>query len=147
MAHMKYILRHLPLLAGILLLGIPTSYSQTCCSGGVPLSGNIGFEGAGKGTLQMEVSYDLNYLATLKTGAEIFEGGTRGDGADQGIAGWIRGSQSLRAAGAQQEAGLGASGGCEWQIVSSRSGNSAVLRCECEVRERSLFVVSLFFVN
>ena len=77
MAHMKYILRHLPLLAGILLLGIPTSYSQTCCSGGVPLSGNIGFEGAGKGTLQMEVSYDLNYLATLKTGSEIFEDGTR----------------------------------------------------------------------
>ncbi len=48
--------------------------SQTCCSGGVPLSGNIGFAGAGPGTLQMEMSYDLNYLSLLKRGSErIFE--------------------------------------------------------------------------
>ena len=44
--------------------------SQTCCSGGVPLSGNIGFAGAGIGTLQMELSYDLNYLSLLKRGSE-----------------------------------------------------------------------------
>lgn len=45
-------------------------HSQTCCSGGVPLSGNIGFTGAGTGTLQMELSYDLNYLNLLKSGSE-----------------------------------------------------------------------------
>jgi len=77
MAHMIYILRHLLLFVSVLILGISTTYTQTCCSGGVPLSGNIGFVGAGKGTLQMEVSYDLNYMATLKTGSEIFEDGTR----------------------------------------------------------------------
>jgi hypothetical protein len=43
--------------------------AQTCCSGGVPLSGNMGFAGAGKGTLQMELSYDLNYLSRLLMGA------------------------------------------------------------------------------
>lgn len=77
MAIMRYILRYLILSAGVLLSGSLPAYSQTCCSGGVPLSGNIGFEGAQRGTLQMEVSYDLNYLATLKTGAEIYEDGTR----------------------------------------------------------------------
>ena len=48
-------------------------YSQTCCSGGVPLSGNIGFTGAETGTLQVELSYDLNYLATLKNGSEVIQ--------------------------------------------------------------------------
>ena len=77
MATMRYIPRHLLFFVSVLISGVSTSYSQTCCSGGVPLSGNIGFEGASKGTLQMEVSYDLNYLATLKTGSEIYEDGTR----------------------------------------------------------------------
>ena len=74
---MRYIPRHLLFFVSVLISGVSTSYSQTCCSGGVPLSGNIGFEGASKGTVQMEVSYDLNYLATLKTGSEIYEDGTR----------------------------------------------------------------------
>jgi len=38
---------------------------QTCCSGGVPLSGNIGFIGEEKGLFQFELSYDYNYLNTL----------------------------------------------------------------------------------
>ena len=77
MALIRYICLHLLLFGGFLYLGIPSAYSQTCCSGGVPLSGNIGFEGASSGTLQLEVSYDLNYLATLKTGSELYEDGTR----------------------------------------------------------------------
>ena len=63
----------------VLILGIGLNsfmpsklYSQTCCSGGVPLSGNIGFEGADRGALQMELSYDLNYLATLKDGSDVY---------------------------------------------------------------------------
>jgi hypothetical protein len=47
--------------------------AQTCCSGGVPLSGNMGFAGAGKGTLQIEISYDLNYLSRLLMGSELVE--------------------------------------------------------------------------
>jgi len=44
--------------------------SQACCSGGVPLSGNMGFASSGAGSLQMELSYDLNYLSLLKSGSE-----------------------------------------------------------------------------
>ncbi len=77
MLDMSYILKCAFAAISILALEQFPAYSQTCCSGGVPLSGNIGFEGAAKGTLQMELSYDLNYLATLKTGSEIYEDGTR----------------------------------------------------------------------
>ena len=66
MSYLYYILKVLFLAAGILSLLVSTANSQTCCSGGVPLSGNIGFEGANQGAFQMELSYDLNYLATLK---------------------------------------------------------------------------------
>jgi hypothetical protein len=52
-------------------------FSQTCCSGGVPLSGNIGFEGLDKGSVQMEISYDLNYLATLKVESETLDDQSR----------------------------------------------------------------------
>ena len=51
--------------------------SQTCCSGGVPLSGNIGFSGSDKGTLQMDLSYDINYLATLRNNENIYLGENR----------------------------------------------------------------------
>lgn len=70
---LKYIGSTLPLF----LLGCLVTDAQTCCSGGVPLSGNIGFEGDEKGTLQMELSYDLNYLATLKIGSEIYRDESR----------------------------------------------------------------------
>jgi hypothetical protein len=39
--------------------------AQTCCSGGVPVSNNIGFENKGKSILQFGLSYDLNELSTL----------------------------------------------------------------------------------
>jgi len=77
MGYLNYIFKHFVVVLGLLAIGQLPGYTQTCCSGGVPLSGNIGFEGAARGTLQMELSYDLNYLATLKTGSEIYEDGTR----------------------------------------------------------------------
>lgn len=41
--------------------------AQTCCSGGVPLSNNIGgLPPAEKGTLQFSLAYDINILKTLK---------------------------------------------------------------------------------
>lgn len=53
------------------------AFSQTCCSGGVPLSGNIGFIGAATGTFQAELSYDLNYLGTLKNETEVYKESSR----------------------------------------------------------------------
>lgn len=77
MEYLNYILKYMLISFGMFFSGHSPGYSQTCCSGGVPLSGNIGFEGATSGTLQIELSYDLNFLATLKTGSEIYEDGTR----------------------------------------------------------------------
>jgi len=77
MEYLNYISKYVVVAFGLLVLGQIQGLSQTCCSGGVPLSGNIGFQGAPSGTLQMEFSYDLNFLATLKTGTEIYEDGTR----------------------------------------------------------------------
>ena len=77
MVYVNYISKYFVLAISLLVFGQIQGFSQTCCSGGVPLSGNIGFQGAASGTLQMEFSYDLNFLATLKTGAEIYEDGTR----------------------------------------------------------------------
>lgn len=45
------------------------SYSQTCCSGGVPLSANIGLPASEKGSWQFSLSYDYNQLKTLKSGS------------------------------------------------------------------------------
>lgn len=46
---------------------------QTCCSGGVPLASNLGLPAAEGGALQVGISYDLNRLRRLYTGAEAFE--------------------------------------------------------------------------
>jgi hypothetical protein len=44
-----------------------SAIAQTCCSGGVPLSNNIGgLPPAEKGTLQFSLAYDINILKTLK---------------------------------------------------------------------------------
>jgi len=77
MVYMNYISKYVVVAFGLLVLGQIRGISQTCCSGGVPLSGNIGFQGAASGTLQMEFSYDLNFLSTFKTGTEVYEDGTR----------------------------------------------------------------------
>lgn len=46
------------------------AFSQTCCSGGVPLSNNIGLPILEKGILQIGVSYDYNNLNTLNEGSK-----------------------------------------------------------------------------
>jgi len=67
--------RLLWILAGVLL---PASmFAQTCCSGGVPLSSNIGLPPGDGRTLQFSLSYDLNVLQTLKTGTEILDDDSR----------------------------------------------------------------------
>ena len=51
----------------LLILQLPT-FAQTCCSGGVPISGNIGLPATDGKVWQLSLSYDLNALNTLKEG-------------------------------------------------------------------------------
>lgn len=52
-------------------------FSQTCCSGGVPLSNNIGLPIANKGILQVSFSYDYNNLNSLYEGSKKLEDNNR----------------------------------------------------------------------
>lgn len=63
------LLRALPI-AILLLLGASAPALSQCCSGGVPLSGNLGLPPSNQGALQFSLSYDLNVLRTFKTGTE-----------------------------------------------------------------------------
>lgn len=45
-------------------------YSQTCCSGGVPLSNNLGLPNEGKGSFVVGLHYDYNNLNTLNAGSD-----------------------------------------------------------------------------
>lgn len=57
------------LLIAIFVFTINFALSQACCSGGVPVSSNLGLPASAGKTLQVSLSYDLNALNTLKTGA------------------------------------------------------------------------------
>ena len=61
----------------ILLLNQFYIYSQTCCSGGVPLSNNLGLPNLGKGTFQVALNYDYNNLNTLKAGNKVLDDSSR----------------------------------------------------------------------
>ncbi len=52
-------------------------YGQTCCSGGVPLSNNLGLPNDGKGASVLGLSYDYNNLNTLKAGTEKLDDNSR----------------------------------------------------------------------
>jgi hypothetical protein len=54
-----------------------TMYSQTCCSGGVPISGNLGLPPGNTGTWQFSLSYDFNVLKTLMEGSEVLDDQSR----------------------------------------------------------------------
>lgn len=51
--------------------------AQTCCSGGIPLSNNIGLSQQEKGTIQMGLNYDYNNLNTLNSGTETLNDNSR----------------------------------------------------------------------
>ncbi|HMQ49279.1 MAG TPA: transporter [Saprospiraceae bacterium] len=53
------------------------SGAQTCCSGGVPISSNLGLPPEDAGWLQASLRYDLNLLNTLKSGAKTLEDDSR----------------------------------------------------------------------
>ena len=52
-------------------------HSQTCCSGGIPLSNNIGMEFSEDDLLLIGLSYDFNNLNTLKFGSETLDDDSR----------------------------------------------------------------------
>ncbi|GAB1855168.1 hypothetical protein MHTCC0001_00010 [Flavobacteriaceae bacterium MHTCC 0001] len=52
-------------------------HAQTCCSGGIPLSNNIGLPLSEKGTVQIGLNYDFNNLNTLNSGSETLDDDTR----------------------------------------------------------------------
>ena len=52
-------------------------YSQTCCSGGIPMSNNLGLENLGKGVLQVGLNYDFNNLNTLNAGTRKLDDDSR----------------------------------------------------------------------
>lgn len=59
-------------MVGFIRLGMMVE-AQTCCSGGVPISSNLGMPIEDPHVLQMNLSYDLNTLNTLKTGREVIK--------------------------------------------------------------------------
>ncbi|MCG8306195.1 MAG: hypothetical protein MI975_02310 [Cytophagales bacterium] len=66
------------LIIAICFLAISGSlYGQTCCSGGVPISGNLGMPYGSSGTWQFSLSYDINVLKTLKEGTEVLDDDAR----------------------------------------------------------------------
>lgn len=52
------------------------TYAQ-CCSGGVPMSGNLGMPTADKGVFQTSFNYDFNNLETLKEGTNTLDDKSR----------------------------------------------------------------------
>lgn len=52
-------------------------FSQTCCSGGVPVSGSIGLFPLSERGLQFNLSYDINSLKTLKNFSRTLQGANR----------------------------------------------------------------------
>lgn len=63
----------------LLLIAIQSQniFSQTCCSGGVPLSNNLGLPNEGKGMLSIGLNYDYNNLNTLNAGSEELDDDSR----------------------------------------------------------------------
>ncbi|NCO62380.1 MAG: transporter [Flavobacteriales bacterium] len=60
----------------IFLFSVGT-YAQTCCSGGVPLSNNLGLPNEGKGVFVVGLNYDYNNLNTLNAGTEKLDDNSR----------------------------------------------------------------------
>lgn len=52
-------------------------FSQTCCSGGVPLASNLGLPNEGKGVIVAGLTYDYNNLNTLNAGTRELDDDSR----------------------------------------------------------------------
>ncbi len=61
----------------LLVLWVQQAISQTCCSGGIPLSNNLGLSNEGKGVMQLGLNYDFNNLNTLNAGKNKLDDDSR----------------------------------------------------------------------
>lgn len=61
----------------LFFLGWQQVFSQTCCSGGVPLSNNLGLPNEGKGSFSLGLNYDYNNLNTLNAGSDKLDDDSR----------------------------------------------------------------------
>ncbi len=61
----------------ICVLVFPQIHAQTCCSGGIPLSNNLGLSQQEKGGIQIGLNYDYNNLNTLNSGTETLNDNSR----------------------------------------------------------------------
>ncbi len=61
------------LIAAFFIGTVYHTQAQTCCSGGVPVSANLGFQSEETQVTQIGVSADFNFLRTLKTGTETLD--------------------------------------------------------------------------
>ncbi len=61
----------------LFLIGCQYIFAQTCCSGGVPLSNNLGLPNIGKGSLIVGLNYDYNNLNTLNAGSDKLDDDSR----------------------------------------------------------------------
>ena len=61
----------------LLILFPDRTMAQTCCSGGTPLLGNLGINGAEPGSVFVQVAYDYNFLDDLYAGTERLDDNTR----------------------------------------------------------------------
>jgi len=69
---------HLKIIFSILFFILSQQmFSQTCCSGGVPLSNNLGLSNDGKGSVQLGLNYDYNNLNTLNAGSSKLDDDSR----------------------------------------------------------------------
>ena len=57
----------------IIVIVCQKGYSQGCCSGGVPMSADVGLPVSDVGSWQFSLNYDLNVLSTLKNGTETLD--------------------------------------------------------------------------
>ena len=59
------------------LIVSPSLVAQSCCSGGVPVSSNLGLPASEKGVFQANLAYDLNVLNTLQDRTERLDDRSR----------------------------------------------------------------------
>ncbi len=73
----RQMVKIIALAGSFVLLSASYVMAQTCCSGGVPLSSNLGLPPEEGGVLQTSLRYDLNTLQTLKAGSEVLNDDSR----------------------------------------------------------------------
>ena len=61
----------------IIIFWITHSSAQTCCSSGVPIASNLGFQPMDRNVLQVSLGYEHNRLATLYSESEVLDNNNR----------------------------------------------------------------------